>query len=219
MGLLYEPSKFTLGKHDASALGNGISAKRGKINIAVIFYTGVKIAFYKLLIKLTFLVTQHIRMINDELLRENGNLKDLVVQTSAGLEREKSNQDKLVHHNKLINSDNAALQSRVEELLSVIDRQRRELAGAYESSQRMAFEQSVAWREVSKQSRGAPIIICSSHECFICRLSTTSATDAREVAIYNASHASLKSSSDFKGKNAAHLGELFLGWMFRAETF
>ena len=89
-------------------------------------------------------------MINEELRRENGNLKDLVVQTSAGLEREKSNQEKLVHHNKLINSDNATLQSRVEELLSVIDRQRRELAAAYESSQRMAFEQSVAWREVCK---------------------------------------------------------------------
>ena len=85
-------------------------------------------------------------MINEELLRENGNLKDLVVQTSADLEREKSNQDNLVHHNELINSDNAALQSRVEELLSVIDRQRRELAGAYKSSQRMAFEESVAWR-------------------------------------------------------------------------
>jgi uncharacterized protein YdaT len=66
-------------------------------------------------------------MINEKLLRENGNLKDLVVQTSADLEREKSNQDNLVHHNELINSDNAALQSRVEELLSVIDRQRREL--------------------------------------------------------------------------------------------
>ena len=91
-------------------------------------------------------------MINEELLRENGNLKDLVVQTSAGLEREKSNQEKLVHHNKLINSDNATLQSRVEELLSVIDRQRRELASAYESSQRMAFEQSVAWREVQKRA-------------------------------------------------------------------
>jgi RNA polymerase-binding transcription factor DksA len=97
---------------------------------------------------LAFIETQHIRMINEELLRENGNLKDLVVQTSAGLEREKSSQEKLIHHNKLINSDNATLQTRVEELLSVIDRQRRELAAAYESSQRMAFEQSVAWREV-----------------------------------------------------------------------
>ena len=48
-------------------------------------------------------------MINEKLLRENGNLKDLVVQTSADLEREKSNQDNLVHHNELINSDNAAL--------------------------------------------------------------------------------------------------------------
>ena len=101
---------------------------------------------------LTFLAVQHIRMINEELLRENGNLKDLVVQTSAGLEREKSNQEKLVHHNKLINGDNATLQSRIEELLSVIDRQRRELASAYESSQRMAFEQSIAWREVRKRT-------------------------------------------------------------------
>ena len=74
------------------------------------------------------------------------------MQTSAGLEREKSNQEKLVHHNKLINGDNATLQSRIEELLSVIDRQRRELASAYESSQRMAFEQSIAWREVRKRT-------------------------------------------------------------------
>jgi hypothetical protein len=105
---------------------------------------------------------QHIRMINEELLRENGNLKDLVVQTSAGLEREKSNQEKLVHHNKLINSDNSTLQSRVEELLSVIDRQRRELASAYESSQRMAFEQSIAWREVCNVSYSRFTIISLS---------------------------------------------------------
>ena len=152
---------------------------------------------------------------NEKLLRENGNLKDLVVQTSADLEREKSNQDNLVHHNELINSDNAALQSRVEELLSVIDRQRRELAGAYKSSQRMAFEESVAWREVLKQSHVASIRIHIAQEC---------STDCRphqplmpaRWAPYNASHASLKSSSDFKGKNAAHLGELFLDWMFRA---
>ena len=104
-------------------------------------------------------------MINEKLLRENGNLKDLVVQTSADLEREKSNQDNLVHHNELINSDNAALQSRVEELLSVIDRQRRELAGAYKSSQRMAFEESVAWREVLKQSHVASIRIHIAQEC------------------------------------------------------
>jgi hypothetical protein len=104
-------------------------------------------------------------MINEELLRENGNLKDLVVQTSAGLEREKSSQEKLIHHNKLINSDNATLQSRVEELLSVIDRQRRELAAAYESSQRMAFEQSVAWREVCQLLMAHTVCHCilSSH--------------------------------------------------------
>ena len=138
---------------------------------------------HKLSFSLTFLAVQHIRMINEELLRENGNLKDLVVQTSAGLEREKSNQEKLVHHNKLINNDNATLQSRIEELLSVIDRQRRELASAYESSQRMAFEQSVAWREVQKRAHLKHFIIIVS----IClhpllRLSTTSANEKSMAA-------------------------------------
>ncbi len=117
-------------------------------------------------------------MINEELLRENGNLKDLVVQTSAGLEREKSNQEKLVHHNKLINSDNSTLQSRVEELLSVIDRQRRELASAYESSQRMAFEQSIAWREVCNVLTQDSLFYRRT-DVFL-RLSTTSAIDQQK---------------------------------------
>ena len=159
---------FISGKHDASALGNGISAKRGNINpaavISVLFLVSY-LYFTKKYYNQHLLSPSTFEMINEKLLRENGNLKDLVVQTSADLEREKSNQDNLVHHNELINSDNAALQSRVEELLSVIDRQRRELAGAYESSQRMAFEQSVAWREVLKQSHVASIIIHNAQEC------------------------------------------------------
>ena len=153
---------FISGKHDASALGNGISAKRGNINpaavISVLFLVSY-LYFTKKYYNQHLLSPSTFEMINEKLLRENGNLKDLVVQTSADLEREKSNQDNLVHHNELINSDNAALQSRVEELLSVIDRQRRELAGAYKSSQRMAFEESVAWREVLKQSHVASIRI------------------------------------------------------------
>jgi hypothetical protein len=108
---------FISGKHDASALGNGISAKRGNINpaavISVLFLVSY-LYFTKKYYNQHLLSPSTFEMINEKLLRENGNLKDLVVQTSADLEREKSNQDNLVHHNELINSDNAALQSRVE---------------------------------------------------------------------------------------------------------
>ena len=85
---------FISGKHDASALGNGISAKRGNINpaavISVLFLVSY-LYFTKKYYNQHLLSPSTFEMINEKLLRENGNLKDLVVQTSADLEREKSN--------------------------------------------------------------------------------------------------------------------------------